>query len=96
MRSCDGADQRLVVEAPEVFKAAAAPCHDQNVGPRDRAASRQRVKADDSRRDLGAGRIALDSHRPDEKCIGKRSAMRWMMSRITAPVGDVMTPITAA
>ena len=27
-------------------------------------------------------------------CSGKRSLMRWMMSRITAPVGEVTTPIT--
>ncbi len=28
-------------------------------------------------------------------CSGKRSAMRWMMSRMTAPVGEVTTPTTA-
>ena len=27
-------------------------------------------------------------------CSGKRSEMRWRMSRITAPVGEVTTPIT--
>ena len=67
----DGAHHRLLVEAPEVFQRAAAARHDQQVGPRDFSARRQRVEAADGGGDLVGRGFALHPHRPDQHMTGK-------------------------
>ena len=73
----DGGDERdgagrgrahhhLLVEAPQVFQAAAAARDDQHVGPRDAPARLHRVEAADGCGDLGGAGLALHPHRPDQ------------------------------
>ncbi|MCY1228419.1 hypothetical protein D9M72_407360 [compost metagenome] len=64
-------DHRLVVEAPEVLKAATAAGNDQHVWPGDRPTGRDVVEAADRRRHLVARAVALDAHRPDDDMHGE-------------------------
>ncbi len=88
-----GTDHGLVVEAPEILEAAAAARHDEHIRPRD-AGGRQGVEALMPAA-TSAGLVSPCTRTGQTNtCSGKRSAMRWMMSRITAPVGEVTTPTT--
>jgi hypothetical protein len=66
-----GAHHRLLVEAPEVLEAPAATRHDQDVGPRDRPALRQRVEAPDGARHLRRAGRALHRDGPDQHVARK-------------------------
>ena len=86
----------LVVEGHQIFDRAAAARDDQQIGPRHCAARLQRVEAADRGGDLGRRALALHRHGPQQHAARKAIASsRCMMSRITAPVGDVTTPITS-
>ena len=61
-----GAHHDLLVEGPEVFQAAAAPRHDQQVRARRVPAARQGVEALDRGGDLRGRALALDENRPDQ------------------------------
>ncbi len=61
----------LLVEGPEILQAAAAPRHDQDIGPRHRAVLGQAVEARDGRRHLGCRLLALHRHRPDQHVARK-------------------------
>ena len=54
-----GANDRLLIKGPQVFQTAAAPGHDQQVGPWQRAAPVQSVKTPNSASDLFGGPIPL-------------------------------------
>ena len=60
------AHHRLVVEAPEIFQAAAAPRHDDDVRAGHLALIAQRIEARYRRGDLIARAFALHLYRPDE------------------------------
>jgi hypothetical protein len=60
---------------------------------RHRPARRQRVEAAHRRGDLRRRALALHRTGQTMTWLGQRSASRWRMSRITAPVGEVTTPI---
>ena len=90
-----GADHDLLVEAPQVFEAAAAARDDQN------------VRVGECARPVGRAlkpriAVAISAALPSPwtrtghstTWAGKRSSKPCIMSRITAPVGDVMTPTT--
>ena len=64
-RGRGGAHHDLLVEGHQVFETAAAARHDQEIGPRHRAAGRQPVEAFDRGGDLLGRALALDDHRPD-------------------------------
>jgi hypothetical protein len=66
-----GADDDLLVEAPEVFQAAAAARHDQHVRTSDEAAFAQGVEPANGRRDLRRAGLALDAHRPEQHAGGE-------------------------
>ena len=66
-----GADHDLLVERPEVLQRAAAARDDQQIGPRDPAALRQRVEAADRGRDLLGRAFALHLDRPHQHAAGK-------------------------
>ena len=85
-----GADDLFLVERPQVLDRAAAARNDQQVGTRlDRRKASDRV-----------GDAAPPRPRPGPATghtmtrVGQRSSRRWRMSRITAPVGEVTTPMT--
>ena len=61
----------LLVERPQIFERAAAARDDDQIGPRQRAASRQRVEAADGVGDFGGGRLALHPHRPHQDAARK-------------------------
>ena len=61
-----GAHHDLLVERPQILQRAAAARHDDEIGPRDAAALRQRVEAVDRGRDLLGRAVALHLDRPDD------------------------------
>ncbi len=61
-----GADDDFLVEAPEIFQAAATAGDDQHVGARDFAARLNGIEAAHGGRDLGGAAFALHAHGPDE------------------------------
>ena len=65
-RGRSGAHHDLLVEGHQVFETAAATRHNQEIGPRHRAAGLQPVEAFDRGGDLLRRALALDDHRPDE------------------------------
>lgn len=56
----------LVVEAPQVLEAAAAPGDDDQVRPRDRSTRFERIEAADGGGHFRAGALPLDPDRPDQ------------------------------
>ena len=69
--AADGARHDLLVEAPEVLEAAAAPRDDDQVGPRHGSAGDQRVEAGDGGGHLDRAGLALHPHRPDQHVAGE-------------------------
>ena len=90
-----GADDVLSSLNGQVLDAAAAPGDDQEIGTRHRSADGERIEA------AGWRRPPLERPRPGpaparpRPGAGKRFASRCRMSRMTAPVGEVTTPITS-
>ena len=85
----------LLVERPQILERAAAARDDEEIGPAESARRRQRVEAVDGGGDL-ARREPSPCTRTGQTSTwrGNRSASRCRMSRMTAPVGEVTTPIT--
>ena len=65
------AHDNFLIEAPEVFKAAAAARHDENIRTRNIAAFRQRVEAFNGGGDLRFGAFSLHKRRPDDHMTRK-------------------------
>ncbi len=61
-----GADDDLLVEAPQVLEAAAAPRDNDDVRSHHGAGRRQSIEATNGGGDFGGGGVALDLHRPDQ------------------------------
>jgi hypothetical protein len=86
----------LLVERPADLPASRRRARDdQQVRPRNPAAFGQRVEAADRGRDLLGRTLALHLHRPHQHAARKAVLKRCRMSRMTAPVGEVTTPITS-
>ena len=72
------------------------PRHDNQIGPRQHPPSGRRSNRLDRRRNLGRRPFARTPQPPDQHAApGNLSASRCRMSRMTAPVGEVTTPITS-
>ena len=85
-----GAHHLLLVERPQILDRAAAARDDQQVGPR---LERRRSRGS-PRRSCAAAPSPCTGTGHRITWVGQRSSSRWRMSRITAPVGEVTTPIT--
>ena len=88
-----GAHRDLLVECPQILERAAAARHDQHVRARHRSVAGSALKPD---RCATRPRRTRPEPRPPTTGRGERSARRCRMSRMTAPVGEVTSPITRA
>ena len=88
-----GAHDDLLVEAPEILDRAAAARDDQHVRPRDRARPASALKPRIAAATSSAEVSPWTRTGQTRTWRGKRSSSRCRMSRITAPVGEVTTPI---
>jgi hypothetical protein len=83
------------LKAHQVFQAAAAARHDQQVGARHGALLGQPLKPAMAAATSPAAFSPCTATGQTSTWRGKRSARRCRMSRITAPDGEVTTPITS-
>src|SRR4029450_3143216 len=94
-----GAYDDFVVERPQILERAAAARNDEQVGPADRSVHGQRIEALDGGGTLLRGTRARRSPPPPPATPGAGGVSapksRCRMSRMTAPVGEVITPISS-
>ena len=90
----DGADDDLLVEAPEILEGAAATGDDEQIGPRHGRAGVSALKPPIAAATSAAEVSPCTRTGQTRTWQGKRSSRRCRMSRMTAPVGEVTTPMT--
>jgi hypothetical protein len=85
-----GAGDALVVEAPEIFEAAAAASDDDEIGARHRPRPIEPVEADDRRGNLDCAGLPLHPHRPHQHVAGEAvgEAMENVADHRTGGRGD--------